>query len=89
MSWRDTLFVWRGDVEYGTCITDGELWRGQPIKGSTFMHLTSPEFEWKGRWIGVDSADATKADMPHDEGTARMAGVFAFPDFFEYPPYFT
>ena len=64
MSWRDTLFVWRGDVEYGTCITDGELWRGQPIKGSTFKHLTSPEYEWKGRWIGVDSADATKADMP-------------------------
>lgn len=71
MSWRDTLFVWRGDVEYlDSIIVTGpgnqwaELWRGQPIKGSTFKHRTGPDFFWKGRWIGVDSADATKADMP-------------------------
>ena len=71
MSWRDTLFVWRGDVGYLDSIIDmpldtqcGKPWRGQLIKGSTFKHLTGPEFKWKGRWIGVDSADATKADMP-------------------------
>ena len=70
MSWRDTLFVWRGDVEYLDNIMRNHLgeyyqvWRGQPIKGSTFKHLPGPEFRWRGRWIGVDSADATKADMP-------------------------
>ena len=71
MSWRDTLFVWRGDVGYLDSIIDmpldtqcGKPWRGQLIKGSTFKHLTGPEFKWKGRWTGVDSADATKADMP-------------------------
>ena len=70
MSWRDTLFVWRSDVEYLDNIMRNHLgeyyqvWRGQPIKGSTFKHLPGPEFRWRGRWIGVDSADATKADMP-------------------------
>ena len=70
MSWRDTLFVWRGDVEYGDNVMRNHLgqyhqpWRGEPIKGSTFKHRTGPDFFGKGRWIGVDSADATKADMP-------------------------
>ena len=63
MSWRDTLFVWRGDMEFGENAIRkyGELLRGDPINGSAFEDAT---YEWKGRWVGVDAADATKADMP-------------------------
>lgn len=64
MSWRDTLFVWRGDMEFGENAIRkyGELLRGDPINGSAFEDATY--YEWKGRWVGVDAADATKADMP-------------------------
>ena len=66
MSWRDTLFVWRGDMEYGENAIRkyGELLRGEPINGSAFEDATYESFTWKGRWVGVDAADATKADMP-------------------------
>lgn len=62
MSWRDTLFVWRGDMEYGeNAIRQyAELLRNEPMSEDA----TYESFTWKGRWVGVDAADATKADMP-------------------------
>jgi len=70
MSWRDTLFVWRGDMEYSENVigkyrellrAEGSASEDEPFEPSTW---TFEPVTWKGRWVGVDAADATKADMP-------------------------
>ena len=48
MSWRDTLFVWRGDYTY----------RDDPVPGD---RPSSSVYE--GTWVGVSASDATRAAM--------------------------
>ena len=61
-NWRDTLFVWDGiltseDVEK---TKGGEGKDGDDDKKDS----GTCEVTWEGTWVGVDEADATKAEAP-------------------------
>ena len=56
MSWRDTLFVWRGDYTY----------RDDPVPGD---RPSSSVYE--GTWVGVSASDATRAAQPPDADFAK------------------
>ena len=62
MCWRDTLFVWRGDMEFGEI--HQKIRRAVARRPHQRQRLRGRDLRWKGRWVGVDAADATKADMP-------------------------
>ncbi len=55
MAWRDTLFVWRGELK----LTDSDS-KSQGQGQGQGQGL----FTWKGTWVGVDSADARCAPSP-------------------------
>ena len=56
MSWRDTLFIWRGRFRRRDAIRPGE---------------DDPSFDWQGTWIGVDAGGTLKPDAPEMEAFAE------------------
>lgn len=74
MSWRDTLFIWRGP--FTRELAQAESSDIKPI------HM----WRWKGRWIGVDAggeadakapktADFANTELPKFEGLGNVADV--------------
>jgi hypothetical protein len=56
MSWRDTLFIWRGRFRR---------------RDTTFPGEDDPSFDWQGTWIGVDAGGTLKPDAPEMEAFAE------------------
>lgn len=56
MSWRDTLFIWRGRFRRRDATRPGE---------------DDPPFDWQGTWIGVDAGGTLKPDAPEMEAFAE------------------
>ena len=58
MSWRDTLFIWRGRFRR---------------RDTTYPGEDDPSFDWQGTWIGVDAGGTLKPDAPEMEAFADEA----------------
>jgi hypothetical protein len=56
MSWRDTLFIWRGRFRR---------------RDTTYPGEDDPSFDWQGTWIGVDAGGTLKPDAPEMEAFAE------------------
>ncbi|XRB24639.1 hypothetical protein RI054_39g144950 [Pseudoscourfieldia marina] len=71
-SWRDTLFVWRGElVVLGALLEEGEEDVGSSSeKGASY--------KWRGYWVGVDAANAAACSMPRPYrfGASEADGEF-------------
>lgn len=65
MSWRDTLFIWRGDIVI------------EAYFSSVGPKHPSGKVQFKGRWVGVaDAADARDARMPPDDAFRASSDEF-------------
>ena len=54
MSWRDTLFIWKGKAKSASGV-----------------------LEWKGSWVGVDSALAKNVLLPSDAVFQKSSMLFS------------
>ena len=63
MSWRDTLFIWRGDLVTTITTTTSDV-------SATKTHPQSNQSvfsAFEGRWVGVHAVDACDATMPTND----------------------
>ena len=84
-NWRETLFVWDG------ILTTAEATKETKEDGDSGEATAHRAVTWEGTWVGVDAADATKAEAPkrnafkefvesdmkfHVEGKAKQENPF-------------
>ena len=61
MSWRDTLFVWRGRLREAP----GEAPRGGGEPAAA--HEAAAALAWRGAWVGVEAGEVARAQLPAEE----------------------